>query len=221
MNSNSPGRAAMRQVLCPGKPDRDATETRRLPLALVLLAAFMVAGSPVAEAGPGTYGDNDLRGEWIYSGLLKFGAPIPFPALQLHEAPPHDFVNPGDTVGIWGSILGIMTFDGGGGLANEDVFKTGELQPLPPFPLPFVPPLPEVGTGTYSVSDKGIVQISLLGRDPANPEGQVDFESDMYCLLNRQPWEMKCVYSRFQTFFVDPNGYHAPITGIVTFTRRH
>jgi hypothetical protein len=218
---NSLGYAAVRQESCPRKPGRHTKEPRRLWTALVLLAASFVGGSAVAGEAPGQYGQNDLRGEWIYSGLLKFGSPIPFPALQLNEAPPHAQVNPGDTVGIWGSILGVMTFDGRGGLANEDVFKPGELQPLPPFPLPFVPPLPEVATGTYSVSDRGVVQISLLGRDPGNPEGQVDFESDLYCLINRQPREMKCVYSRFQTFFVDPNGYHAPITGIVTFTRRH
>ena len=193
-------------------------------LHLATLLALAVCVLPIADAAAKSkaYSNGDLRGEWVWSGWVRFGAPVPFPALLVDGAPPQEQVAPGEVVGVWGAILGVMSFDGKGLVSNENVFKPGELQPLsPPFPLPFVPPLPEVSAGSYQVSNAGTVQMQLSGRSPASPEGQIDFNTDFSCVLNRKPLEMHCVFSRFQTFAVDPNGYHAPITGILTFTRRH
>jgi hypothetical protein len=182
--------------------------------------AVMLVGTPSVLADTGAYSTSQLRGEWIWSGMVKFAAPIPVPALLIDGAPPHTQVDPGQVVGFWGALLGMMKFDGNGHVTNEDVFKAGELQPLPPFPIPFLPPFPEIYQGTYEVSPDGVVDILLSGRDPNSPEGQVDFQMDMHCLLNRRPPEMTCVISRFLTFAVDPNGYHAPITGVLNFSKR-
>jgi hypothetical protein len=189
---------------------------------LTLLGAVLVTVivAPCALAAEDNYSASNLRGDWIWSGMVKFAAPVPIPALHVQGAPPHTQVDPGQVVGLWGALLGRMRFDGQSHVTSEDVFKAGELQPLPPFPIPFLPPFPEIYEGVYSVSSAGDVEISLSGRDPNSPEGQVDYELDFHCLLNRHPAEMKCVISRFLTFAVDPNGYHAPITGIITFNRR-
>ena len=197
-----------------------ATVIRRAGFLSMLAILSLTAGLPRALADDGSYRVGNLRGEWIWSGLVRFAAPVPIPALHVDGSPPHTQVDPGQVVGIWGALLGSMEFDGQGHVRNQDVFKAGELQPLPPFPIPFLPPFPEVYEGEYSVSPEGTVEISLAGRDPNSPEGQVDYEMDMHCLLNRHPAEMKCVIGRFLTFVVDPNGYHAPITGIITFNRR-
>lgn len=192
------------------------------PSVLAVLAVVLVAmaGAPRALADEDNYSAGNLRGDWIWSGTVKFAAPIPIPALHVQGAPPHTQVDPGQVVGLWGALLGRMRFDGQSHVRSEDVFKAGELQPLPPFPIPFLPPFPEIYEGVYSVSSAGVVEISLSGRDPNSPEGQVDYELDFHCLLNRHPAEMKCVISRFLTYAVDPNGYYAPITGIITFSRR-
>ncbi len=184
---------------------------------LVGVAAFASAGAHAWQ-----YGDKDLRGQWVLSGDLQFAAPIPFPGSTIQGAPPHASFAPGDVVGIQGSVLGTMDFDGKGIVtAMKEVFKPGGIEPAPGFPLRFIPPLPEVGEGTYAVQSDGTVQIDIDGRDPNNPEGQVDFESVYHCQLNRFPSEMQCVYASFKTYFVDPNGYYAPISGIVTFRKRH
>jgi hypothetical protein len=79
-----------------------------------------------------------------------------------------------------------------------------------------------LGSGSYTVATSGMVTISIAGRDPnASAPGDVNFETEFQCVLNRSPQEMKCIYSRFSTYFVDPSGYDAPIMGIVTFTRQH
>ncbi|MGW8369427.1 MAG: hypothetical protein ACWGPN_12210 [Gammaproteobacteria bacterium] len=190
-------------------------------LAMVFAMVAALLGGQDAMAGDKGYNASSVRGEWIISGLLKFAAPIPIPAQHIHEAPPHTQVAPGDVVGIWGALLGTLKFDGQGGVIIEDVFSLGEIKPVPPVPLEALPPSPEFGAGTYTVSDDGVVEIFLLGRDPGSPAGQVDFETDYYCLLNRQPAELKCVISRFVTYFVDPNGFQSPLTGVLTATRRH
>lgn len=192
-------------------------------LALVLTACLMcpvlAAADPVAAK---SYRASDLKGEWVFSGLIRFGAPVPIPALVVDGAPPHAQVAPGEVVGVWATIVGTVQFDGEGNVVKmEDVVKTGELVPLPPVPFDALPPFPEVGAGTYDVSDSGMVNISITGRDPGSPEGQVDFETDYVCVLNRMPREMKCTFARFVTYFVDPQGYSAPITGEITFTARH
>lgn len=187
----------------------------------VPLMALLMAVTLGASADEASYNASHVRGEWIWSGMVKFAAPVPVPALYVDGAPPHTQVDPGQVVGIWAAMLGRARFDGAGHVRNEDVVKAGELQPLPPFPIPFLPPFPEIYEGEYSVSDDGVVEIALAGRDPGSPEGQVDYELDFHCLLNRNPAEMKCVISRFLTSLVDPNGYHAPITGIITFQKRH
>lgn len=206
-----------------GQDRLDACRIRRKIRTLAVVTAMVVSvlGGQNAMAGDKGYNARSVRGEWIISGLLKFAAPIPIPAQHIHEAPPHTQVAPGEVVGIWGALLGTLNFDGQGGVVLEDVFSLGEIKPVLPFPLEALPPSPEIGTGNYTVSDEGVVEIFLLGRDPGNPEGQVDFETDYYCLLNRQPAELKCVISRFVTYFVDPNGFHSPLTGVLTATRRH
>jgi hypothetical protein len=193
----------------------------RVAALILLLGSTGIAAPAAARDGVWPYRDRDLAGQWIFSGELKFAAPIPFAGILLRGAPPHAQFQRGDKIGLWGSILGTMTFDGNGVIKGmQDVFKPGEVEPAPPFP-PFVPPIPEVGTGSYAVSPDGSVSISIVGRDPNSPEGQVDFETEYHCQLNRFPREMTCVFARFTTYFVDPNGYHAPITGIITFRKRY
>lgn len=189
---------------------------------VILFAAFGGPSCLAGEEPPPFYSNSDLKGAWLFSGLLRFGAPVPILATLVDGAPPHALVNPGDVVGVWATILGSMRFDGDGEVSGvEDVVKTGELVPLPPVPFPSLPPFPEIGAGSYSVSENGVVKIDITGRDPSHPEGQVDFETGYYCLLNRTPREMKCTFSYFRTYFVDPAGYNAPITGEITFKQRH
>lgn len=64
-----------------------------------------------------------------------------------------------------------------------------------------------VGAGSHSVADNGVVEIRIVGFFPATREaGDVDFEWDLHCILNRYPQQMKCVNRRFKTFVVDPPG---------------
>lgn len=193
-------------------------------LVFTVLVAFVAlpAAVPAVSASPGAYGSSSLKGTYVWSGLLKFGAPLPIPGLLVDGAPPHDQVSPGEVVGIWAAILGTMTFDGSGNVTGfEDVVKTGEIVPLPPVPFESLPPFPEVGSGVYSVSETGVVGIQLTGRDPSSPEGQVDFEFDLHCVIQHRHHEMQCVPARFKTFFVDPNGFASPITGVFTMKRQH
>jgi len=169
------------------------------------------------------FNDSQLKGTWVFSGLLRFAAPVPLPATLVDGAPPHDQINPGDEVGLWASILGTMTFDGAGSVTQvEDVVKIGDIKPLsPPVPFDFLPPLPEVYTGNYAVSGSGAVEIALTGRALDSPEGQVDFEFDLYCLIQHRAQKMQCVPAQFRSRVVDPNGYPAPITGVISMERQH
>ena len=186
---------------------------------LILSTSAMV---PAAYASPGAYDSRSLNGTYVWSGLLKFGAPVPIPALLIDGAPPHDQVSPGELVGIWAAILGTMTFDGAGIVTGfEDVVKSGDLVPQPPVPFESLPPFPELGFGAYSVSEMGIVGIQLTGRNPSSPEGQVDFELDLHCVIQHRHHEIECVPARFKTFVVDPNGFASPITGLITMKRQH
>jgi hypothetical protein len=187
---------------------------------LVALAA-LPAAVPSVNASPGAYDSQSLKGTHVWSGLLKFGAPVPIPALLVDGTPPHDQVSPGEVVGIWAAILGTMTFDGSGNVTGyDDVVKSGELVPLPPVPFESLPPFPELGSGVYSVSKAGVVGIQLTGRDASSPEGQVDFEFDLHCVIQHRHHEMQCVPARFKTFLVDPNGFASPITGVFTMKRQ-
>lgn len=186
---------------------------------IALLSGLLGAASAVADED--NYNAQLLRGTWVWSGLMKFGAPIPIPATIVDGAAPHDPVAPGDVVGVWASLVGFMTFDDEGNVVHaQDMVKAGEVVPAAGLPIEHLPPFPEIYTGSYTVSDVGTVDIFLKGRDPGTPEGEVDFEFDLHCVLNRWPREMTCVTARFKTFFVNPDGYAAPITGIINFKRR-
>lgn len=190
----------------------------RTAACIMVIAGLLGATAAVADSN---YTEEHLRGDWVWSGLMKFGAPVPIPANLIDGAPPHAAVAPGEVVGIWASLVGLITFDGEGNVTAEDMVKAGEIVPAPGLPFEALPPFPEVYTGSYTVSDKGTVDIFLEGRDPSSPEGQVDFEFDLHCVLNRWPREMTCLTARFKTFFVDPNGFAAPITGIIDIKRRY
>ena len=201
---------------------------RRRSLLLALTIVMVAVGARIELAAvdqpqPRPFAERDLNGTWVLSGLVKFAAPIPIHALILHGGAPHTLVAPGEKVGIWASQVGLMRFDGRGRVSDvENVIKVGEIEPLPPFPLGYLPPQTELGAGSYPVAPSGMVTISIAGRDPnASAPGEVNFETEFQCVLNRNPEEMKCTYSRFKTYFVDPSGYDAPIMGIVTFTRQH
>ncbi|TXS93046.1 hypothetical protein FV139_13950 [Parahaliea maris] len=199
-----------------------AGSVRSLVFILVIAFGILPAAVATADGSPGPYSASALNGTYVWSGMLKFGAPIPIPALIVDGAPPHDQVSPGEVVGIWATILGTMTFDGAGNVTRfDDVVKSGEIVPLPPVPFEALPPFPETGSGVYSVSESGTVGIQLTGRDPSSPEGQVDFENDLHCVIQKRQQEMQCVIARFKTYFVDPNGYASPITGLITMKRQH
>ena len=90
-------------------------------LVFTVLVAFVAlpAAVPAVSASPGAYGSSSLKGTYVWSGLLKFGAPLPIPGLFVDGAPPHDQVSPGEVVGIWAAILGTMTFDGSGNVTDN------------------------------------------------------------------------------------------------------
>ena len=197
---------------------------RKLRAATLILVIAGLAGATTAMADGRDRGfsEQSLRGTWVWSGLMKFGAPIPIPATVVDGAMPHDPVAPGDVVGVWASSVGLMNFDGAGGVNHaEEVVKVGEIAPLPGLPFEALPPFGEVYTGGYSVSEHGVVQITLTGRDSMSPEGDVDFEYDLHCVLNRWPMEMACVPARFKTYLVNAAGYAAPITGTITLKRQY
>jgi hypothetical protein len=193
--------------------------------ALLILALVTIGGTPVSVADRGPNHDftvRSLRGTWVWTGFLRFAAPIPIPRTIIDGAPPHDVVAPGDVVGLWASTVGLMTFDGKGSIEHaEEVGKAGEVIPQAGLPFEYLPPFSEVYTGNYTVSEHGVVEISLTGRDLSSPEGQVDFEYDLHCVLNRWPMEMDCVPARFETYIVDPTGFAAPITGTMGLKRRY
>jgi hypothetical protein len=217
------GMGSTSKMILPRVGDQIALIAR--PAALLLFCALLLmphASRADSEANR-QFNDAQLKGTWVFSGLLRFAAPAPLPATLVDGAPPHDQINPGDEVGLWASILGTMTFDGAGNVTRvEDVVKIGDAKPLsPPVPFDYLPPLPEIYTGTYAVSNSGVVEIALTGRSLDSPEGQVDFEFDLHCLVQHRAQKMRCVPARFRTRVVDPNGYPAPITGVLTVERQH
>lgn len=115
-------------------------------------------------------------------------------------------------------MVGLVKFDGEGGIPSfQDVIKLGAVRPLAPFPLPFLPPLPEQGSGSYSVEINGIAHMVL---DFVNPDGSIAANLELQCVVTRYPRQADCVPGRFKTFAVDPNGFEAPITGIFTLKRQ-
>lgn len=205
---------------CPFPLSRPA----RSPLAILLwVAAVLVAGLFCAAADARdkrVYADQHLRGTWVWSGLLRFGAPIPVPGMVVDGAPPHALVNPEDLVGVWASTVGLMTFDGRGAVHAEQVVKVGEIALPPGLPFEALPPFPEFYRGSYQVAANGIVQIELSGHDTPDADADPDFEYDLHCVLNMWPREMTCVPARFKTYVVDADGYPAPITGLVELERQ-
>ena len=192
------------------------------PLAILIFVIAGLAGAPPADARDRAYTEQSVRGTWIWSGLLKFGAPIPVPATVVDGAPPHGMVSPGGVVGVWASTVGRMQFDGRGNVVHaRQVVRAGEIELPPGLPFESLPLFEELYTGTYTVDDTGAVQIALRGRDGMSDEGDVDFEYDLHCLLNRWPLELTCVPARFKTFLVDTSGYPAPITGTIGMKRQH
>jgi|GEM_PF-4029763 len=189
---------------------------------VMLAVAFICSGAARAGGDDAAYSAQLLRGTWIWSGMLQFGAPIPLPGTLVDGTPPHAAVAPGDVVGLSVSTVGLMSFDGHGNVTHADeVVKIGGIVPAAGLPFEHLPPFPEVYTGVYDVGPTGVVAVQLSGRSPESPEGQVDFEYDLHCVLNRWPREMTCVPARFKTYVLDPDGYPAPITGIVEIKRRY
>jgi hypothetical protein len=162
------------------------------------------------------FSNRDLRGTWTLSGWVEATLLVPFPAETTHATPPSSIVSPGDKVTIRGTEVGLFTFNGRGRItAFQDLFKVGGLAPLsPPFPLPFLPPLPEAGHGSYAVMPDGTAHLSTIIIDPAT--GATAGEAEYDCVLNRSPRRMECIFSRFRTYVVDPGGFDAPIVGQVT-----
>ena len=139
---------------------------------LTLIVLMVAVGGRIEPAAadqrqPRPFAERDLVGTWVVSGLVKFAAPIPIQALILHGGPPHTLVAPGEKVGVWASQVGLMRFDGRCRVTDvENVIKVGEIEPLPPFPLGYIPPQTELGAGSYAVAPSGMVTISIAGRDP-------------------------------------------------------
>lgn len=215
----------MTNSLCNEIPLSDTRVRARLAVCRALLIGGLLCSGNAVAGSPhnADFSEQTVRGTWIWSGLLRFGAPVPVAGTLVDGAPPQAMIVPGDVVGIWAATVGLMTFDGRGNVQHaEEVTKAGEIVPQPGLlPVDHLPPFPEVYTGKYQVSPEGVVGIQLTGRNLSSPEGKVDFEYDLHCVLNRWPREMTCVPARFKTFVVDPNGFPSPITGIIEFTRRY
>lgn len=213
------------------------TARHQLALLLFLLISALGNTGAIAQSSAqhlfenGSFNDNRLsekfnathfRGTWVLSGMLRISLPVPFPGTLLDGAPPHDAISPADITALWAAILGTITLDGRGNVVKmENVIKIGELMPAsPPVPFDFLPPLPEVYTGFYSVGEGGTVKINLAGRSADSPEGQLDFEFDLHCVVQHRALKMQCVPARFTTYVVDSSGFPAPITGLITLERQ-
>jgi hypothetical protein len=197
----------------------------KTPLTIGVMRSFLVAGVLVLACGISStnadeskhrYAENDIRGTWTYSGWVEATLLIPFPGEVTQSTPPSSIVSPGDKVTLKGTLVGLFNFDGRGGIESfEDLFKAGGVEPIsPPFPLPFLPPAPEQGHGTYSVNPDGTVELKTLIINP--DDDSVAGELDYACVLNRSPRQLECIIARFKTFLVDPAGFEAPIVGLVT-----
>lgn len=162
------------------------------------------------------YKERDLRGRWAFSGWVEATLLIPVPGEITHSTPPSAVVVPGDKVSVKGTLVGLFEFDGKGGIpAFQDLFKAGGIEPTsPPFPLPFLPPVPEQGHGNYTVAENGTVQLFTLIINPMND--RVAGEADYDCVLSRSPKRLHCMMSRFKTYVVDETGFEAPVIGLFT-----
>ena len=188
----------------------------------ILIACLLAAAAATASADNRFYRNNhefsnrDLRGTWTISGWLEATLLSPIPAQTTHSTPPSVYVSPGDKVTIRGAMVGLFDFDGRGTITSfRDLFKAGGLEPVsPPVPFPFVPPAPETGHGEYTVNPDGTVNLATTIVDEAT--GFKAGEAEYDCILNRLPRQLECVFSRFKTYVVDPNGFEAPIVGQLT-----
>jgi hypothetical protein len=189
-------------------------------ITVVAFAALGASPSVFADTDSRPFSNADLRGTWTIAGWLEATLLVPFPGEITHSTPPSVPISPGDKITIKGTLVGLFEFDGNGNIkAFKDLFKAGGVEPLsPPFPLPFIPPFPESGYGTYSVDSSGMVKLQTLIINPADDglAGEADYD----CVLNRKPKQLDCIFSRFRTYVVDPAGYHAPIVGQFTMRPR-
>jgi hypothetical protein len=161
------------------------------------------------------FSDQDLNGTWTITGSIEATLLAPFPAEMTIATPPSALIAYGDKVTIRGTLVGLFTFDGRGSITEfQDLFKAGGLEPKGPFPLPFLPPAPEAGVGSYSVSPDGTVHLSTIIIDPMTSGTAGEAEYD--CVLNRSPRQLDCMFSRFKTYAVDPTGFDAPVAGLLT-----
>lgn len=181
----------------------------------ILVFASSITSVNADESGH-RYAENDIRGTWTYSGWVEATLLIPFPGEVTHSTPPSSIVSPGDKVTLKGTLIGLFNFDGQGRIESfQDLFKAGGVEPVsPPFPLPFLPPFPEQGHGTYTVNPNGMVEMHALVIDPV--DDRVVGEADYVCVLNSSPKQLDCAIARFKTFVVDPAGFEAPIAGLIT-----
>ena len=183
-------------------------------LATIVVLGFFSAIHTAQAQSNSQYSERDIRGVWTYSGWVEATLLIPFPAEITHSTPPSAVVGPGDKVTVKGTLVGLFSFDGKGTIdAFHDLFKAGGIEPLPPFPLPFAPPAPEQGHGSYTVNPDGTVTMTTLIINPM--DDSVAGEADYACVLNRSPRQLECMFSRFKTFVVDPSGFEAPVVGQV------
>jgi hypothetical protein len=186
-------------------------------LTLVTVSWTCLASAVFAEVSEPTrsFSTLDLRGTWTMTGWAEATLLIPFPAEITDVSGPGVPVNPGDKVAVKGTLVGLFEFDGHGRIVGfQDVFKPGGVEPLsPPFPIPWVPPLPESGHGSYLVNENGMVTLSTEIIDPAS--GSLAGEVEYSCVLNRMPARLDCIFSRFKTYVVDPGGFDSAITGQV------
>jgi hypothetical protein len=185
---------------------------RTVMSALLTLSALSAAHGQEPKT---SFSEKDIRGVWTYSAWVEATLLIPLPAEMTHFTPPSQIVSPGDKVTVKGTLIGLFEFDGKGNVTSfQDLFKAGSVEPLGGFPLPYLPALPEQGSGSYTVSSDGMVEIKLTG---LNPDTQnLAGETDYACVLNRSPRQLDCMFGRFKTFAVDPSGFDAPIAGQAT-----
>ena len=181
-----------------------------------VLALLLSSASAFGGDSDHHYSDNKIRGIWTYSGWVEATLLVPVPGQITHAASPPSIFNPGDRVSVKGTLVGLFKFDGRGKIDSfHDLFKAGGIEPFsPPFPLPFLPPFPEQGNGSYTVNPDGTVKLSTVIINPG--DGAVAGEADYDCVLNLSPKQLDCIFSRFKTYVVDPNGFEAPIVGLVT-----
>ena len=200
---------------------KEVMSSIKWPAAVMALGLLAVAGwSTEAAAGDyhRPYSTHDLRGTWTVKAWIDGTYLIPLPAEIVVSPGETVTVAPGDKVSVLGSLVGLVEFDGRGGIPSfRDVIKLGAVKPRAPFPLPFLPPLPEQGAGSYSVEADGTAHMAI---DFVNPDGSIAANMELQCVLDRRPRQVECVIARFKTFAVDPAGFEAPVTGIFTFKRQ-